>query len=379
MDVQLRVDRQLVDSFRATSPGCATVAAMTSDVEHPTESRAARSRRLNPATVVLWREPDVVQLELSHKRIVIRNVLPEHLLALLPVRSRAGSLGSARVPAGYAELTDRLSKAGFLARRPAPGQFPAYLFPEFGCLLDRHGDRATDVLRRRRQAAVAVHGTSRVAVAVAGALASAGIGHIQLVGEGDVAAADCMPGGLLPTDEGSRFAVAATAAVQRNSPGVAVGPLGNRKADLVLLTDPVPIEPTLRDALHLDRVAHLAASVHGSRAVVGPLVLPGRTSCLRCADLHRTERDQRWPVLAMQLSARVRRRPPADTALGVAAVGLAAGQALQFLDGHQPETVEGTMEWHLPDWRLRRRTWRPHADCDCGAAAEPGRDGRMGL
>lgn len=37
------------------------------------------------------------------------------------------------------------------------------------------------------------------------------------------------------------------------------------------------------------------------RRLVGPLVIPGRTSCLQCADLHRTDRDAAWPAVATQL------------------------------------------------------------------------------
>jgi hypothetical protein len=42
-------------------------------------------------------------------------------------------------------------------------------------------------------------------------------------------------------------------------------------------------------------------------------------------------------------------------------------QALAFLAGDDPPTIEGTLEVRLPDWRIRRRSWAPHPDCDCGA------------
>src|SRR3712207_7110553 len=50
-------------------------------------------------------------------------------------------------------------------------------------------------------------------------------------------------------------------------------------------------------------VPHLVATVRGETGVVGPLVVPGATGCLRCADLHRRDRDPRWPALAAQLTA----------------------------------------------------------------------------
>ncbi|MDQ1745430.1 MAG: hypothetical protein QOE23_3769 [Pseudonocardiales bacterium] len=330
-------------------------------------------RRLNRAAVVLWRSRRVVQLELGSRRIVVEDVAPEQLSALLwrPVGSPAARPST--VPDGLAELVAMLDDAGFLtaAAGPQPGQpaVPARLTAEFGVLAARFGDAAMSVLQRRRAATVAVHGTSRLAATMAATFAAAGVGWVHLVHGGEVAAGDACPGGVTPADEGRRFAVAAEEALRRSGPDIETGPIPpERPTDLVLLTDPAPLDPSLRSALHQDRVPHLPASVDGQRAVIGPLVLPGRTSCLNCADLHRTDRDPVWPALAVQLGARPRRRIYSDTALCLAAVGVAVGQALAYLDRQQPATIGASLEWQLPDWRLRRRSWPAHFDCDCGAA-----------
>ena len=49
------------------------------------------------------------------------------------------------------------------------------------------------------------------------------------------------------------------------------------------------------------------------------MVIPGETSCLRCADLHRCDRDAAWPVLAAQLRQTV---GTADRATILATVAL---------------------------------------------------------
>lgn len=49
---------------------------------------------------------------------------------------------------------------------------------------------------------------------------------------------------------------------------------------------------------------HLHVGVGHQTAVIGPLVLPGETSCLRCAHLHRRDRDPRWPVRSVQWAHR---------------------------------------------------------------------------
>ena len=355
----------------------------------PVDSSASQpaSRRLNRATIVLWRSRRVVQLELGTRRIVVEDVDPEQLSALLwrPAGSRPATPN--RHPAnGVAELTAVLDKAGFLTStgcHPSgqPG-VPARLTADLGALTAQFGDGAVAVLQARRAAVVAVHGTSRLATSVAATFAAAGIGWIQLVHGGEVSASDTCPGGVTPADEGRRFAVAADEAVRRCGPDVVTSPIPpERSADLVVLTDPAPLESSLRSALHQEQVPHLPASVDGQRAVVGPLVLPGRTGCLRCADLHRTDRDPAWPALAVQLGARPRRRITSDVALCVATVGVAVGQALAYLDRQRPATIEASLEWQLPDWRLRRRSWPAHYGCDCGAAtaktATPDGHGRI--
>ncbi|HEX2903287.1 MAG TPA: hypothetical protein VHO01_07495 [Jatrophihabitans sp.] len=353
--------------------------------EHPPPLRADRWPRLHAATVVLWRAPDTVQLELGTRRVLLRNVDQSQLAPLLaPAPSAAARPVEAterrRVPGA---LIRALQHRGFLTRRPpAPGAMdsaaPAFLTPELTALAGRFGDDAAALLARRRQLAVAVHGTTRISTTIAASLAAAGIGQVHLVGGSEASAADSCPGGLLPDDEGRRFAVAGAEATRRASPTVSTAAIDyGRPADLVVLTDPAPIDPTVREGLHLEGRAHLAAHVAGSRAVIGPLVVPGRTSCLRCAELVRREHDRDWPLLAIQLASRPRHRTHSEVALCVAAAGAAAGQALGFLDGQRVETMSGTMEWQLPDWRLRRRSWPAHPACGCGAAGARNEDGTM--
>jgi hypothetical protein len=371
-----------VDRCPWLSVGCASVLAMTPEQLHITAGRPAGdssppppTRRLNRSAVVLWRSRRVVQLELGTRRIIVENVEPEQLAALL---GRVGNSSRAASPEnwpdGLPELTAVLDKAGFLTNIGPqevgqPPLTPARLTAELGVLTARFGDAAESVLHARRAAAVAVHGTSRLATSVAATFAAAGVGWIQLVHGGEVSAADACPGGVTAADEGRRFAVAAEEAVRRYGPDVETSPIPpERSTDLVVLTDPAPVDTSLRSALHYDRVPHLQASVDGQRAIVGPLVLPGRSSCLQCADLHRTDRDPAWPALAVQLAARPRRRVSSDVALCVATVGVAVGQALAYLDRQRPATIGASLEWQLPDWRLRRRSWPVHHGCDCGAA-----------
>ncbi len=58
---------------------------------------------------------------------------------------------------------------------------------------------------------------------------------------------------------------------------------------------------TLTDALFAAGRPHLLVRLEPDRAVVGPLVVPGRTPCVRCLDLSRCRLDAAWPHLLAQL------------------------------------------------------------------------------
>jgi hypothetical protein len=132
----------------------------------------------------------------------------------------------------------------------------------------------------------------------------------------------------------------------------------------VLAAD-APIDENRRAALHAARAPHLVVTAAPDPGVVGPLVVPGLTSCLRCADLYRRDRDPAWPALAAQLAVVPVRGVATDVALATVIVGTAALQALTFLDGGDPDCVDASLELQLPDWRLRRRSRPVHPECGC--------------
>jgi bacteriocin biosynthesis cyclodehydratase domain-containing protein len=128
-----------------------------------------------------------------------------------------------------------------------------------------------------------------------------------------------------------------------------------------------PLE--LRATLMRERIPHLAAAADEAIGIVGPLVIPGRTACLRCMDLTRADRDPAWPLILAQLLGRQPDPLACDAPLAGAVAAHAAAQALAFIDRpFESGAVEnGTLELVLPSWEWRRRTWPPHPDCDCGS------------
>jgi hypothetical protein len=321
---------------------------------------------------LLWRSAHEAQLEVGTRRVVIEGVGTD------AVRHLLGRSPTASVPPAVARLQRELVDAGLLWPQPLQqsersGETDLRLVPprprlgtELTALSARVGAAASELLSARRHATVVVHGGARVGPHLAAVLASAGVGRVHVVDMSPVRLHHCVPGGLLPTDEAMPLSQAASAAIHRQAPEADCLPLPfGERPDLVVLALDEPVDGERRDALHARDCAHLLVRLASDAGAVGPLVLPGLTSCLRCADLHRLDRDPAWNALAVQLALPHRANVASEVALATMIAGLAAMQTLEFLDGGRPATIEGALEMQLPDWRIRRRSWPVHPECDC--------------
>lgn len=203
---------------------------------------------------------------------------------------------------------------------------------EAGAVVDAVRQRRADELRSGTH--VSVRGDGPIAAAMADALAAAGIGGV------------CR---------------------------MSAGPARRRVPDLVVLADAMVPAPEVLTALLDARTPHLAVRLRDGKGLVGPLVLPGRTSCLRCLELHRAARDPCWPLLAAQL---VDRPGQASAACAAATAALGVEQALAAIDAVHgaptrtpPEAVETVFELDLGRGVLSRRHVPAHPACPCRVAA----------
>ncbi|MTE12663.1 TOMM precursor leader peptide-binding protein [Nocardia aurantiaca] len=150
-------------------------------------------------------------------------------------------------------------------------------------------------------------------------------------------------------------------------PGIAE--LDTERPDLLVLSDTLVPDPGLVTGLMRRRVPHLQVRVRDGRGIVGPLVLPGQTGCLRCADLRRAEFEPAWPQLAAQLLGRVGYASPAGVAM-TAALALKEIETVSFgRVEHPPATLNATLEVDLDTPHLDRRPWPAHPNCGCGESA----------
>jgi bacteriocin biosynthesis cyclodehydratase domain-containing protein len=330
----------------------------------------------------VWRDRDTLQLGIDPRRAVaVADLGPAAAVITLldGSRDRAAVIETAQAfgvsPEAASRVLTLLAVAGVLDDFPAPLQrslpdeLRARLAPELATasLAYRDGDGGARTLARRRDAFVRVHGAGRTGANVATLLAAAGVGRVACTDPAAAEPDDLAPAGLILTDLGEPRGEAAARAIKRIAPETRTGDAG-AVPDLVLLTGPAGAYPSpdLTAALMRERVAHLAVRADEAIGVVGPLVRPGRSACLRCVDLRKADADPAWPKVLAQATC-ARPRPQAcDVVLAAMTATLAAAQALVLIDQVvAPVTMNGTLEVVLPDWQWRRRTWSPHPSCSC--------------
>ena len=154
---------------------------------------------------------------------------------------------------------------------------------------------------------------------------------------------------------------------------------------LVVLADDVVTDPRLVSDLVRCGLPHLSVRIRDGNGVVGPLVLPGRSSCLRCADIIRSELDPHWLHLSAQLLGSAGH---AESAMIHASVALALAEidaTLGALDQPGVEdlpsaataaSLSSTLEIALRPYRITTRRWPRQISCSCQYLAPVSGKGR---
>lgn len=323
---------------------------------------------LKPGLLPVWRDRDTLQIGIDSRRAVALTGMAgvAWVITLLDgSRDRAQVIEAAADRGIPPEIAERvvalLATAGALDDFPAgtlrllPSPLRARLAAELAAvsLAHRDGDGGARTLARRLTAQVRIHGVGRIGAGIASILATSGIG---LVTHADP-----------PEDPAPAPPPKRPTTPRPNAGRAGKAPPSAPLADLAILAGRPPMELLAR--LMRERIPHLAVSADEAIGVVGPLVIPGRTACLRCLDLARTDRDPAWPLILAQLAGREPDPLACDAPLAAAVAAHAAAQALAFIDrpAEAGAVANGTLELVLPSWQWRRRTWPPHPDCGCGS------------
>jgi bacteriocin biosynthesis cyclodehydratase domain-containing protein len=337
---------------------------------------------LKPGVRQLWRDPGTLQLGVDPRHaVVLTGLAPgdRDLLDLLDGTRDRGELIAAAQRFGQpvervGELIATLAAAGalddsstLLAATRTPELEPDLL----ALSARRHAPGAVAAtLTARSTTEVEVLGAGRVGATLATLLQAAGIGRLVVHDSEELRPADLAPGGSRrpAPNSSSREAAARIALAELRPASRPPVRSGAVKASIVVLAPSQSVIPP--EWLRQVRArAHLPVVMRDNLAVIGPLVIPGRTPCLRCLELARADRDPVWPVIAAQLIGRVRQVEPCDVVLATAAAAHTAMQLLGWLDDPAAPTavIGGTLEISLGDGTVRRQRLTGHPGCGCGA------------
>ncbi|GII66648.1 hypothetical protein Skr01_67330 [Sphaerisporangium krabiense] len=234
------------------------------------------------------------------------------------------------------------------------------------------GDGGLAALERRRRAHIRVYGAGRVGAQVVALLAASGVGHLCVVDPERTRREDVVPGGLSFAEVGLTRQEAAVAVARRVAPSVnawtgrTASQLsdGARRPDLVVLAPVGPLDELLPRELVSLGIPHLLVTAGEGVGSVGPLVLPGRTSCLRCLDLARRDRDPAWPMIGAGLGGFPAGEIACASVLSTLVAAQAAAYVMGSVDGAEPDVTNSTVDV-LPDWHWKKRSWTPHPQCRC--------------
>jgi bacteriocin biosynthesis cyclodehydratase domain-containing protein len=376
---------------------------------------------LKAGLLPVWRDRDTVQIGIDPRRAVALTGMGQAALVLGLLdgsRDRNQVIVTAREQGIPDQVTDRIMT--LLAAGGALDDFPAAAMRALSqdqrrrlgaelaaaALARGHSDAGAAALVRRDAAHIQIYGPGRLANTLADILTTSGAGQVaicdvvqaktagkpvpdtrasratrpQAAGAARPQAAGAAQAAQ-PAQAAQAAGAAGAASAARSAaaaqPGAAQVALRTRRARVVQL--PLPDLAILVGYQRLElparlmraRVPHLAVTAEEAIGVVGPLVRPGQTACLRCLDLTRAGLDPAWPLILAQLVGRTTDPPACDAALAAAVAAQAAAQALAFIDRAAADgpAENGTLELVLPGWQWRRRTWPLHAACGCTSPA----------
>lgn len=146
--------------------------------------------------------------------------------------------------------------------------------------------------------------------------------------------------------------------------GVAAAPPGG--ADLVVLASDCEPDRELAHEVMREGAPHVWVYTREVVGVIGPFVVPGRSGCLRCVDLARSELDPAWPTLLACAAAHPPTAPACDPLLATLIGAWAAQEVAVWASGLRPQTWGGVIELPQGFGGVSAETFEMHPGCGCG-------------
>lgn len=337
--------------------------------------------RINPSQQSVWRNNDELQIGLGENKLTLRKLSrgQERLIALLYkgvadelVEPMAKELGASDT----AELLKQLQPM-LLPKNTKPDRlsddYVATAFAELAKATLLHSTDGAQVLSYRMARTVHLDSLDKTGLLMLKALAAAGVGRVASDDHERVQESDTSNLGYEREFlNGSRFQAASEILELGVAPTLLENSLNYDAAkidsiDLAVLIAHQAITPRSY-AKWLNRdVPHIAIVYEADSVWVSPLIIRGKTACLFCLDMHKTELDDAWPTIATQLLQSNQRFD--DSSSSLFAVSLVLQKITAHLDGISgfESTASEQVGYRLDSssGEVREVTWNLNASCDC--------------
>lgn len=361
--------------------------------------------KLNPGLRFIVRSPSSVQIGAGPDRLIVDGLCREDRLLIdalrigipdgreIPEAARC----SVAVPRA-SDLLDALKPVMIACSRETEwtsGLRSDRLGPDNLQWSAAYGTDGVRIIERRSRTVVQLIGLGRTGALLGEALGSAGVGTLILSDPLRVSAADVGPGSYRLADVGLMRTEALRRKISHLDPTIAVHRASAPPPGSTVARRPLPVRTDLLIYCGQDSPGpnDLSALMGGGRgylvvlsgegmASVGPLVSPGLTACLECVDRHRLDEENQYdpertgnpmdtgntgtPEFVGGPHRDIVPATGEETALAVASAGLAALQALLFIDGvYRPQAWSAVLDVNAANGGVTRREVRAHPECSC--------------
>jgi hypothetical protein len=221
---------------------------------------------------------------------------------------------------------------------------------------DDVNDGGRNSFRKRSRARIDIYGCGLIGAGIARVLSASGIGELRLIDQRNVTSQHLPVTSL--ESVGLNAARDLGRSISRDYPKILSRKI--KQPSLVIITR----QPTPSEILTWMNysIAHLLIESRGDAIELGPLVIPGKSSCLRCLTLDRLDRDPNWYFV--ELCGQSDYEPPA--ALAQVAAGIGALTALAILDSTSvpPPLTDTTLRIEA-NLVISAAVRRRHPRCGC--------------
>ena len=242
-----------------------------------------------------------------------------------------------------AKIVEQLDRAEMLDHE-APSKSGNANWPELQLITYRSGviDGGRKMLQNRARARIDIYGCGLIGANLARVLAASGIGELRLIDQRRITSQHLPVTSL--ESVGLNSAKDLEHSLSRDYPKVLSHKI--KEPSMAIITRP-PSPSEILTWMNYS-IAHLLIESRGEAIEIGPLVVPGKSACLRCLTLDRLDRDSNW--YSVELCGQIEHEPPAVFAQLAAGIGALA--ALSLVDS-RPEPPVNSIGPSLLNTTLR--------------------------